>query len=115
MSYEQFAVALDSHFGQLLWEDCPDVANQVFAELMGRILDLDVEFGGAAEADMVVTIFQYSAYFLGQGWWVGGKCVFHVVCTCTVSECHLHIYVHLAAQLSQAHKPALSGVVSYVI
>ena len=68
VSYEQFAVALDSHFGQLLWEDCPDVANQVFAELMGRILDLDVEFCGAAEADMVVTIFQYSAYFLGQGW-----------------------------------------------
>ena len=67
MSYEQFAVALDSHFGQLLWEDCPKVANQVFAELMGRILDLDVEYCGAVEADMVVTIFQYATFFLEQG------------------------------------------------
>lgn len=66
--YEQFAIALDSHFGQLLWEDCPEVANKVFSELLGRILDLDVEFCGAIESDMVVSVFQYSSYFLEQGW-----------------------------------------------
>ena len=38
----------------------------MFAELMGRILDIDVEFCGAVEADMVVTIFQYSSFFLEQ-------------------------------------------------
>ena len=67
VSYEEFAVALDSHFGQLLWDGCPEVANQVFAELMGRILDIDVEFCGAVESDMIVTIFQYSTFFLEQG------------------------------------------------
>lgn len=80
MSYEQFAIALDRNFGQLLWEDSPEVANQVFAELMGRILDLDVEFCGAVESEMVVTIFQYSAFFLDQGWYV--ECM----CSCIVTQ-----------------------------
>lgn len=93
MSYEQLAIALDRNFGQLLWEDSPEVANQVFAELMGRILDLDVEFCGTIESEMVVTIFQYSTFFLRQGWYVNCTCMYVVTLSHNIRMLHIHTYI----------------------
>ena len=39
----------------------------MFTELLGRILDLDVEDWGTADNQMVITVFQYAVYFLPQG------------------------------------------------
>ncbi len=39
----------------------------VFSELLGRILDLDVQEYGPDEAKMVITVFQYASYLLAQG------------------------------------------------
>ena len=39
----------------------------VFTELLGRILDLDADDWGPTDNQMVITVFQYAAYFLTQG------------------------------------------------
>ena len=39
----------------------------VFTELLGRILDLDVDDWEPTDNQMVITVFQYAAYFLTQG------------------------------------------------
>ena len=57
----------------------------VFTELLGRILDLDVDDWEPTDNQMVITVFQYAAYFLTQGRWVAVKenCVSgQTICTC---------------------------------
>ena len=51
-------------FGDAVWRDFPDIAIKVFPVLLNRILDLDYETGDLADTKMVVTVFQFAAYFL---------------------------------------------------
>ena len=39
----------------------------MFTELLGRILDLDVEEYGPGDTKMVITVFHYATFFLSQG------------------------------------------------
>lgn len=39
----------------------------VFAEVLSRILDLEMEDLEPGDSQMVVTVFQYAAYFLSRG------------------------------------------------
>ena len=43
---------------------CACVLRAVFPVLLNRILDLDYETGDLADTKMVVTVFQFAAYFL---------------------------------------------------
>ena len=43
---------------------CARVFCAVFPVLLNRILDLDYETGDLADTKMVVTVFQFAAYFL---------------------------------------------------
>ena len=48
---------------------CVYVVLLVFVEVMSRILDLDMEDveSRLSDSQMVVTVFQYAAYFLSRG------------------------------------------------
>lgn len=63
---DTFLVAVDRKWGADIWTNFPDVANKVFLVLLSRILDLDNESGDLADTRMVVTVFQFSAYFLEE-------------------------------------------------
>lgn len=39
----------------------------VFAEVLSRVLDLEMEDLEPGDSQMVVTVFQYAAYFLSRG------------------------------------------------
>lgn len=66
VSCEQFAITLDNKFGETIWTEFPDIANKVFSEFLARIIDLDGDNSEQLDT-MVVTVFQYSAYFTEHG------------------------------------------------
>lgn len=86
VNYEQFAVKLDEKFGQSLWSEFPEIANKVLTVLMSRVLDLEIEEWQLDDGQMVVTIFQYSSYFLSQGSKGIAKCLSEVARELKVTE-----------------------------
>ncbi|XP_064384276.1 RIPOR family member 3-like [Halichondria panicea] len=105
VSYEKFAVALDEKFGQIMWVDFPQTANKAFTELLSRVLDLDIDdWEPSLDSQMVVTLFQYAAFFLVQGSTGIQKCLKDVAQELNVTEGLLsyddeHVRFQIADQL----------------
>ena len=54
---------VDKKFGANIWTAYPQLAHKVFLELLNRVLDLENETGDLTDYKLVVTVFQFAAYF----------------------------------------------------
>ena len=64
----------------------------MFTELLGRILDLDADDWGPTDNQMVITVFQYAAYFLTQGRLVAVKWIMWVINLSARAHCDRYGY-----------------------